>query len=158
MPAAVSSLLAPAQAPAAAARRSARSASGLSARRAASSGAAVRLQQKAAAPALRRRDVNAAVGVRTRAALAEPPAATTPEILSPQDYEIWPAEKVKGRPRVLVLGSGWAAVAFIKNLDPEHYSAALISPRNYFLCVSSPVRFAFFRAVHLVPLRLLRRS
>ena len=45
----------------------------------------------------------------------------------------WPPRTNK--PRVLVLGSGWGAIAFIQKLDPNYYDAALVSPRNYFLCV-----------------------
>lgn len=40
-----------------------------------------------------------------------------------------------GRPRVCVLGSGWAAVAFLKRLSTydTHYDVTVVSPRNYFL-------------------------
>lgn len=47
------------------------------------------------------------------------------------DYNITP-----GRTRVVVLGSGWAAISFVKALttsDSEKYDVTLISPRNYFL-------------------------
>lgn len=89
-------------------------------------------------PSLRIRRGRLPAGVRS--ALAEPPPApVVPDVVDPTDYVVWPEEKVRGKPRVLVLGSGWAAVAFIKNLDPAHYAAALISPRNYFLCVCRPV-------------------
>ena len=40
------------------------------------------------------------------------------------------------RPRVIVLGSGWASVSFIKALPKsiaEKYEVILMSPRNYFL-------------------------
>ena len=41
--------------------------------------------------------------------------------------------------RIVVLGTGWAAVAFLKNLDPKSfgpdgpYDLTVISPRSYFL-------------------------
>ena len=40
------------------------------------------------------------------------------------------------KPRVVVLGSGWASMSFIKSLPPnvsEKYEVIVISPRNYFL-------------------------
>ncbi len=35
--------------------------------------------------------------------------------------------------KVVVLGSGWAAVNFIRNLKPELYELSIVSPANYFL-------------------------
>ena len=35
--------------------------------------------------------------------------------------------------KVVVLGSGWAAVNFIRNLKPELYDLSIVSPANYFL-------------------------
>ena len=35
--------------------------------------------------------------------------------------------------KVIVLGSGWAAVNFIRNLKPELYDLSIVSPANYFL-------------------------
>ncbi|KAI8921506.1 pyridine nucleotide-disulfide oxidoreductase-domain-containing protein, partial [Entophlyctis helioformis] len=32
-----------------------------------------------------------------------------------------------------VLGSGWAATSFLKDLDTENYNVVVVSPRNYFL-------------------------
>lgn len=34
---------------------------------------------------------------------------------------------------MVVLGSGWGATSFLKNLDTEEYNVVVISPRNYFL-------------------------
>lgn len=65
--------------------------------------------------------------------------------------------------RVLVLGSGWGAIPFVKALDPQrcssHYDLTMVSPRNYFLYspllpgVSSftASRFAFFKGSTLNP-------
>ncbi|CAI5500565.1 unnamed protein product [Closterium sp. Naga37s-1] len=39
----------------------------------------------------------------------------------------------KGRKRVVVLGSGWGAVSFLKAIDANGYDVTLISPRNFFL-------------------------
>ena len=37
------------------------------------------------------------------------------------------------REKLLVLGSGWGAVACLKEIDPTLYDVSVISPRNYFL-------------------------
>lgn len=45
-------------------------------------------------------------------------------------------DKPTTRPRVVVLGSGWGAISFIKALPDniaEKYDIVLVSPRNYFL-------------------------
>lgn len=34
---------------------------------------------------------------------------------------------------LVVLGSGWGATSFLKNLDTEEFNVVVISPRNYFL-------------------------
>lgn len=34
--------------------------------------------------------------------------------------------------RVIVLGTGWAAASFLKDLDPSFYDVQVVSPRNYF--------------------------
>ncbi|KAJ4975823.1 hypothetical protein NE237_000929 [Protea cynaroides] len=34
--------------------------------------------------------------------------------------------------RVVVLGTGWAAMSFLKNLDSSKYDVQVVSPRNYF--------------------------
>lgn len=130
--------------------RAVRASSALSARH---SAGGISLTQQRASGA--RRQVHRRDARPVRAALAEPPAlpalpVEVESVLDPEDFNIWPPEKVKGRPRIIVLGSGWAAVAFIKNLDPAHYAAALISPRNYFLCVPSRQTTPVFSA----PVRL----
>ena len=38
-----------------------------------------------------------------------------------------------GKPRVVVLGSGWGAMTFLKDLKPGAYEVVVVSPRNYFL-------------------------
>ena len=35
--------------------------------------------------------------------------------------------------KVVVLGSGWAAVKFALNIDTSRYEVTVISPRNFFL-------------------------
>ncbi|KAK9451180.1 uncharacterized protein V1518DRAFT_412749 [Limtongia smithiae] len=37
------------------------------------------------------------------------------------------------KPRLVVLGSGWGAVAMLKNISPHDYHITVISPRNHFL-------------------------
>ena len=39
-----------------------------------------------------------------------------------------------GKRRVVVLGSGWGAISFVKSLESNGpYDVTLVSPRNYFL-------------------------
>jgi len=37
------------------------------------------------------------------------------------------------RPRVVVLGTGWAAHAMVKTIDTDKYRVLVVSPRNYFM-------------------------
>ncbi|KAL1409875.1 NADH:ubiquinone oxidoreductase [Vanrija albida] len=37
------------------------------------------------------------------------------------------------KPTLVVLGSGWGATSFLKNLDTEEFNVVVVSPRNYFL-------------------------
>ncbi|CAI8591242.1 unnamed protein product [Vicia faba] len=47
--------------------------------------------------------------------------------------ELAPSEAVvTDRKKVVVLGTGWAATSFMKNLDSPKYEVQVISPRNYF--------------------------
>lgn len=42
----------------------------------------------------------------------------------------------RDRPRIVILGSGWGAISFMKALPSdvsEKYEVVLVSPRNYFL-------------------------
>ena len=52
-----------------------------------------------------------------RAAGAPPPSPPPPRL----------------RPRVVVLGSGWGAFAFVRALDRSAVNAVLVSPRNHML-------------------------
>jgi NADH dehydrogenase len=38
-----------------------------------------------------------------------------------------------GKPRLVILGSGWGSVALLKELNPDDYHVTVISPTNYFL-------------------------
>ena len=38
-----------------------------------------------------------------------------------------------GRKRIVVLGSGWGAVSFLKEIDTDLYDVTVISPRNHFV-------------------------
>ncbi|KAJ3369455.1 hypothetical protein HDU91_007199, partial [Kappamyces sp. JEL0680] len=47
-----------------------------------------------------------------------------------------PPEQFQYDPRkkdLAILGSGWAAISLLKDLDTEHFNVTIISPRNYFL-------------------------
>ena len=37
------------------------------------------------------------------------------------------------RPRLLVMGSGWAAHALVKIIDADKYRLLVVSPRNFFI-------------------------
>mmetsp|Transcript_10197 Transcript_10197/g.42038 ORF Transcript_10197/g.42038 Transcript_10197/m.42038 type:complete len:583 (-) Transcript_10197:119-1867(-) len=61
-----------------------------------------------------------------RAAISEPPAAPASEQV--------PAARGAARKKVVVLGSGWGAISFVKSLPASApYDVVLVSPRNYFL-------------------------
>ena len=40
--------------------------------------------------------------------------------------------KKSQKKRVVVLGTGWAATSFLKDLDISSYDVQVVSPRNYF--------------------------
>ena len=41
--------------------------------------------------------------------------------------------KLKGKPKLVILGSGWGSVALLKTLNPDDYHITVVSPVNYFL-------------------------
>lgn len=61
------------------------------------------------------------------------------------------ATKVGEKPRVVVLGTGWAACRFLKGLDTKIYDIVCISPRNHMvftpLLASTCVGTLEFRSV-----------
>ncbi|RBQ79700.1 hypothetical protein FVER53590_12740 [Fusarium verticillioides] len=65
----------------------------------------------------------------------------------------------KKRERVVVLGSGWAGYALVRNLDSAKYERIIISPRSYFvftpLLASTSVGTLEFRSI-LEPVRRLQ--
>mmetsp|Transcript_17441 Transcript_17441/g.49524 ORF Transcript_17441/g.49524 Transcript_17441/m.49524 type:complete len:510 (+) Transcript_17441:95-1624(+) len=44
----------------------------------------------------------------------------------------YPAPAVDERKKVVVLGSGWGAMAFVRKLDPDLYNVTMVSPRPFF--------------------------
>ena len=61
-----------------------------------------------------------------RAAIADPPTSV--------DAAEVPPTTGTGRKTVVVLGSGWGAISFVKSLEQtKAYDVILVSPRNYFL-------------------------
>lgn len=47
--------------------------------------------------------------------------------------ELAPSEAaVTDKKKVVVLGTGWAATSFMKNLNNPRYEVQVVSPRNYF--------------------------
>lgn len=66
-------------------------------------------------------------------------------------YPTLEATKPGQKPRVVVLGSGWAACRFLKGLDTRVYDAVCISPRNHMvftpLLASTCVGTLEFRSV-----------
>jgi NADH:ubiquinone reductase (non-electrogenic) len=50
--------------------------------------------------------------------------------------DLYPGTQLDQDPKkktVVVLGNGWGATSFLKNLDNDEYNVIVISPRNYFL-------------------------
>jgi hypothetical protein len=43
------------------------------------------------------------------------------------------ASNVKTKEKVVVLGTGWGATSFLKEIDTDRFDVTVISPRNYFL-------------------------
>jgi len=43
-----------------------------------------------------------------------------------------PEEAITDKKKVVVLGTGWAATSFLKNLNSPKYEVQVVSPRNYF--------------------------
>lgn len=41
--------------------------------------------------------------------------------------------RVKAKERLVVLGTGWGAAAFLKDIDTDKYDVTVISPRNHFV-------------------------
>lgn len=41
-------------------------------------------------------------------------------------------EKLPKKKKVVVLGTGWASISFLKDLDISSYDVQVVSPRNYF--------------------------
>ncbi|AET37623.1 NADH-ubiquinone reductase (H(+)-translocating) NDI1 Ecym_1393 [Eremothecium cymbalariae DBVPG len=41
--------------------------------------------------------------------------------------------KLDDKPNVVILGSGWGAITFLKHIDARKYNVTIVSPRNYFL-------------------------
>ncbi|EFN54551.1 hypothetical protein CHLNCDRAFT_58189 [Chlorella variabilis] len=71
---------------------------------------------------------------------AECEAAASPPDAPPEGAPAAEAAAPKRKTRVVVLGSGWGAVAFLKNLDWKgafgpngQYEVVVVSPRSYFL-------------------------
>jgi len=48
-------------------------------------------------------------------------------------HELINPTKPGSKPRLVVLGTGWGAMAVVQDLDPDQYDVVVISPRNYFL-------------------------
>ena len=43
------------------------------------------------------------------------------------------SSRLKNKPKLVILGSGWGSVALLKTLHPEEYHVTVVSPVNYFL-------------------------
>lgn len=69
----------------------------------------------------------------------------------PRYYAELEATKAGEKPRVVVLGTGWAACRFLKGLDTKTYDVVCISPRNHMvftpLLASTCVGTLEFRSV-----------
>lgn len=64
-------------------------------------------------------------------------------------------------PRILILGTGFAAVSFVKDIHLKHYEVIVVAPRNYFLFTpllpSTTVGTLEFRSI-IEPIRTARRG
>ncbi|AAS53818.2 AFR447Cp [Eremothecium gossypii ATCC 10895] len=76
------------------------------------------------------------VGLRTFAAQsevrvgeAERPQAGTSSFKTAKVIE----NRMDDKPNVVILGSGWGAISFLKHIDARKYNVTVVSPRNYFL-------------------------
>lgn len=65
------------------------------------------------------------------------------------------------RPRLIVLGTGFAAFSLVKEIDVDHYDVRIISPRNHFLFTpllpSTTVGTIEFRSI-IEPIRTARKG
>lgn len=72
-----------------------------------------------------------------------PKLALNPELGGPENlpilretldaYDSEMKELTSYKPKLVVLGSGWASVGLLKNLNPGDYDVTVVSPQNYFL-------------------------
>ena len=60
-------------------------------------------------------------------------AAAYPFVSAPFPRALQESNALVERERLVVLGSGWGAVALLKNIDPTLYDVSVVSPRNFFL-------------------------
>jgi len=65
------------------------------------------------------------------------------------------------RPRLVVLGTGFAAFSLVKDIDAERYEVVIVSPRNHFLFTpllpSTTVGTIEFRSI-IEPIRVARKG
>ncbi len=65
----------------------------------------------------------------------------------------------RNRETIVILGSGFAALSLVKNLNPDHYNVSIVSPRNHFLFTpllpSTTVGTIEFRSI-IEPIRTAR--
>jgi NADH:ubiquinone reductase (non-electrogenic) len=65
------------------------------------------------------------------------------------------------RPKLVILGSGFAAVSLLKQIDTDSYKTVVISPRNYFLFTpllpSTTVGTLEFRSI-IEPIRSAKKN
>ncbi|CAM9533373.1 unnamed protein product [Scytosiphon promiscuus] len=69
------------------------------------------------------------------AVLAEKASETVDSILSSASTakNVSPSEPGVAKPRVVVLGTGWAAHSLLKEIDASKFEVTTVSPRNFFL-------------------------
>ncbi|CDJ40403.1 pyridine nucleotide-disulphide oxidoreductase, putative [Eimeria tenella] len=78
---------------------------------------------------------SSSIGPAAAAAASAAPYAPDRHPASDKHQAAAAAAAAAGTPRrehVVVLGTGWAAVSFVRNLDPNKFEVTVISPRNYF--------------------------
>merc|ERR1719359_606027 len=70
---------------------------------------------------------------REPAVVAGATTEATKGVVTPTGASLPDRTRVTDKEKIVVLGSGWAAIKFVQNIDTDVYDVTLVSPRNFFL-------------------------
>merc|ERR1719359_791528 len=70
---------------------------------------------------------------REPAVVAGATTEATKGVVTPTGASLPDRTRVTDKEKVVVLGSGWASVKFIQNIDTDVFDVTVVSPRNFFL-------------------------